>query len=257
MTIIENGFLDNKHKDLIKKHIKANQELFDLLYGYNRLLYKLLYSFDGMKKNNEIDYIVPAFAKITKLYQSCIILIEYGIPDISESLLRSIYDLKFQMLYVWKSDINYQRLIKNMFNKEINKLNYIDKTKSYTNISKTDVENFRKLWKSTNEQLKNISCAPDTKQMCEELGIENEYILYTMLCNDSHQSCDVIYSLNKEKGIDILPNYNAIYKVAFRLIEIINPIISNIVEKYAKQFTDEYEELINQYTELFQKKIEK
>ena len=253
MVIIENGFLDEKFNNLIISNKTSNKEFFDLLYDYNKLLHKVLYNFDGIKQNNEINYIVPAFAKLVKLFQSCVIMLEYGMPDISESMLRSIYDLKFQMLYVLKNDINYQRLIKRMFSKELGKLNYIDKHSLYDYVSKDDVENIRKVWNFTIEQLKDISCAPDTRQMCEELGLEEEYVFYSMLCNNSHQSCDVIYSLNKDFGIDILPDFVNIYLVGFRLCNAIDLVLNKIITKYAPHLNEEYNKLIEQCNKLFEK----
>lgn len=256
IMIIENGFLDEKHNDLININKKNNYELFELLFDFNKLLYKVLNNFNGMKKNNEIDYIVPAFAKLIKLYQSCVILIEYGMPDVSESLLRSIYDLKIQMLYVLENDTNYKRLIKSLFSNELNKLDNIDKYSLYDFMPKEMVDSYREKWQTTYEELNQIKCAPKTKQMCEELGLEQDYLFYSILCNDSHQSCDVIYSLNKEEGIDILPNFKKSFEASFKLISAFDVILEKIIKKYAPHLTKHFEDFVNRFNSFVEKNKE-
>ena len=256
MVLIENGFLDEKHKYLISNNKDKNKELFDLLNCFNMFLYKVLNNFHGMKKNNEINYIVPAFAKLMKLYQSCVILIEYGLPDISESLLRSIYDLKIQMLYVMNKKNNNKRLIKSLYEQELKKLQYVDDNHLYDFMPKDKIDKFRKEFQTTINKLEKVKYAPNTRQICENLQIEQEYMFYSILCNDTHQSCDIIYSQNKEEGIDILPNFKKSFEASFKLISAFDVILEKIIKKYAPHLTKYFEDFVNSFNSFVEKNKE-
>ena len=245
--IMKDGYLDEKYKNLIHDNKKTNSELYKLLYDFNKLLHKILYNFNGIEINNENNYIVPAFAKLVKLYQSCVILIEYGMTDISENILRSIYDLKFQMLYVFEKENNYQRLLKSLFSKELNILNNAEKYKLYDLITQEQIESYREKIKTNLQELEEIKCAPDTKTMCEELRLQEEYIYYYFLCNETHQSCDVIYSLNTSKGIDIQPKYDKVYEISLKLIASFEHILEKIINKYTPYLQEEYRSMAERY----------
>ena len=251
--VIQNGFLDKQYRNVINANKTEHKELFDFLYNYNSLMHKILYNFNGMPNTKETFYIVPAFAEILKLYQACVIMLEYGMPELCESILRSIYDLKFQMLYVLEDTYNFQRLFKKTFIKEIDKLNYIEKNSLYNYVSKDVVDKSREVFEQTIQGLEKIKCAPDTKKMCEDLGLKDEYLFYSLLCNYTHQSCDVICGLNINNEIDVLPNYKDVDYIGLRVCSSVDLVIDKIIKKYASHLSDEYEMLVKECKSLFKK----
>ena len=250
--ILENCFLDEKYKYVIRDNKEKNKEVFDFLHNFNALIVKVLYNFDGMLNTKETFYIVPAFAEIVRLYQAGVIMLEYGIPEVCESILRSIYDLKFQMLYVLEDNYNFQRLVKKTFKKEIDKLNYVEKNSLYNYVSKDVADKSRELFEQTIQGLEHIKCAPDTKKMCEELDLKEDYLFYSLLCNYTHLSCDVICGLNIDNKIDTLPNYRDVGYIGLRLCTSLDLILNKLIEKYAPHLSNEYENLVKECEKLLE-----
>jgi hypothetical protein len=157
------------------------------------------------------------------------------------------------MLYVLEDTYNFQRLFKKTFTKEIDKLNYIEKNSLYNYVSKDVVDKSREVFEQTIQGLEKIKCAPDTKKMCEDLGLKDEYLFYSLLCNYTHQSCDFICGLNINNEIDVLPNYKDVDYIGLRVCSSVDLVIDKIIKKYAPHLSDEYEMLVKQCKILFKK----
>ena len=95
--VLENGYLDDDYKIMIERIIKENRKIFEILYKYNKFLYKIQSEFNNYTMNLETNYHFSMFIQIHKLYQSAIIMIEYGLLESFETILRNILDI----LLVW------------------------------------------------------------------------------------------------------------------------------------------------------------
>lgn len=123
--VLKNGFLDEKMQNKILKVKEKNKNIFDLLYDFNKFSYKIMDNFKGMDATKENQYLLPAFVEVNKLYQSAIIMLEYGLKNSFESLLRNILELWFQMAYVFSNSANVKRLEKYTYYQTLRKLDYI------------------------------------------------------------------------------------------------------------------------------------
>lgn len=246
----KNGFLDDKMQEKIKKVKFKYKEEFDTLYDFNRLTYKV---FENCKDIDVVDenlYLLPAFVEISKLYQSAVIMLEYGFLNNFESIVRNMLELSFQMLYVFDDKENVKNLKKYTYSETMKKLKYIKDKKLYDVVPKKFVDRRYAELESLKSDIKKIGAKnpPNVKDMCKNLGLEKEYVYYQLLSDYTHNDYSIIFDLNIFTKEGVLVNSNGNYTNfkynSLRLISTLNMTLLKMIERYVPLLKSEYDELI-------------
>lgn len=247
--LFENGILDEQQKPIFEAYKKEHQKVFDLLYEYNKLCCKIINSYTGIEVTEEKLYIFPAFVEIHKIYQSAILMLEYGVPNSAENLLRSMFELMLKMLYVFKEENNIKRLKMKNYSEALSQILYIENNTLYEIVPKDYIDKYKtQLEESKNELIKQgVKNAPNIYDMCVELGLTAEYSYYKYLCDFTHTSFYLISSMNVEMENSVIINgyedYDNVENIGLRIITILNIIVDKMVTMYFNSFLDEYNNL--------------
>lgn len=249
--LFENGILDEQQKPIFEVYKEKHKNIFNLLYDYNRLCCKIINAYNGVEVTEEKLYIFPAFVEMHKLYQAAILMLEYGLPNLAENLLRSMFELMLKILYVFKEENNIKKLKIKDFSEALSQISYIDNNNLYKIVPKDYIDKYKKqLEDSKNELTKQVfNQAPNIREMCVELGLKAEYTYYKYLCDYTHTAFHLISSMNVETENGIVINgyedFDNVENIGLRIITILNIIMNKIVITYFNNFLDEYNNLAN------------
>lgn len=109
-----NGFLGNSYRDIVVNKITlAYNDWFVLIKDVNKLVY-LMYDELDIKNNDIIGmYLLTAFSKVHKSFQSATILYSYGLEDDVHILFRTMLESLFISSSIKKDNNNYKKLLIN------------------------------------------------------------------------------------------------------------------------------------------------
>ena len=100
---LRNGFIGDDIQIEVLRIKNDFKELYNLIKKYNSILYDISEKFENKNITNADAYLFVTFTQLHKSFQSFVILLEYGLYDDSQILLRSFYDKMISFLYI----INY------------------------------------------------------------------------------------------------------------------------------------------------------
>ena len=252
---LADGFLD---KDLIFEVDKIrndNKKLYDIIKKINITFYSLEMHFEKSNPSNVDLYVFTTFSQIHISFQSCVLLLERGLYEDFQIILRSIYDKIFKCLYVLEDKNNLEVLYQDNVGNQISLNKYISECELYSYIPKD------KLMKVTAELEKEVKLnkngkkikMPDNRMICNQLGIKEAYIHYKLLSNYTHCSISVIdskliedeYGLLINQGINHGDFYDEISKLILCLNYIVKPICNYLkLDDINNSFEKLLEELI-------------
>lgn len=259
---LDKGFLDDKMNIVIEDIKNKYKEEIKLLYAFNDICYKVIGNYKDLeidKTNEELLYLLPAFIEINKQYQSAIIMLEYGFENNFESILRNIFELSFQMLYVFQDSNNMYRLEKRTYSKTMEKLKYIDENKLYDILPKDLLDNQNSKLEKNKEELKNLGIknSPEIKDICKMLNMERDYSYYRYLSDYVHCDYSVIMSLSDytDKGLrfQTTGNYDNFSNNSLRLIYSIELVLNKMINKIAPTLKDEHKKLVDEFNNFAKK----
>ena len=97
-------------------------------------------------KAKEIEnlYIISSFILFSKYYQSCVIMIKYGLYESAETLLRNIIEIHINIKYVIKDKNNYQEIVHKYLKKQFSGIKYIEEKELYNIIPKNRLDEEKK-----------------------------------------------------------------------------------------------------------------
>lgn len=248
--ILIDGFLDDKMQKNIKKIKNRYKDEFNLLYKFNRLMYKIMDNYNDIEANESDNYILTGFVEINKLYQSAIIMLEYGLKNSFESLMRNILELSIQMLYVFLDEKNVYELEKNTYKNALSKLKYIRENKLYNIIPEDliDIAYIKIESGKVKLEEKDIKCAPPIETMCNKVEMKEEYVYYRFLSNYVHQDFGIINEANifTKDGVNINADVKHIEmkNCTFRIISSFQKVLEKIITTYTPKLKNEYDTLI-------------
>ena len=250
IEVLENGFLDEKMKQKINVVKCKFKNEIELLYSFNRLTYKVIDHYKDIEASEDNLYILPAFVEISKLYQSAIIMLEYGFTNSFESIVRNMLELSFQVIYVFDNKENVKNLEKYTYSETMKKLEYIKDNELYSVIPKEVVDKRYSELESLKEEIKKKGAKnpPNTKDMCDNLGLKKEYSYFQLLSDYTHNDYSVIFGLNifTEKGVYVNANgnYTNFRDNSLRLLSSLDLTLEKMIERYAPVLKSEYDEII-------------
>ena len=200
--------------------------------------------------NLETNYHFSMFIQIHKLYQSAIIMIQYGLLESFESILRNILESAVNILYSLIDNKNIMILELDSINENLKKLNYIDDKKIFDVISKEKVDEYRKQKEEERANIiKEIGDAkkPKTMDLFRTINFEKEYLYYKCLCDYTHMNSNIAERIIKQETEGFIfnggPHYLDINNESARLIGTIELFIDKFIKKYSPNLIEEYKAL--------------
>ena len=98
--VLENGFLDKEIQVEVDRIRRENLEVYSIIRELNILCYELEEKFNKTKGTNIDIYLLRSFTQIHTSFQAYITLLERGLYEDSQIILRSMYDKIFKTLFV-------------------------------------------------------------------------------------------------------------------------------------------------------------
>ena len=206
----ENGFLDNKIQNLVDNRRNFFKDEYSILERYNKLCYKLEQNFEMQNVLKTEIILFTIFSQIHKSFQSFIILIERGLYDDSQIILRSIYDKIFDILFLLNDTKNYIFFEQDYIDKTIKKLNFVKDNSLYEYMEKNIVEERLSYYNSKIKQRDDgkILSKLDNSTICKKNGINELYLHYKILSEYTHNSITVIENHIIKSENEIIINHN-------------------------------------------------
>lgn len=252
---LKNGFLDEELVLEVNKIRNKNKELYLIIEKINSLLYEIENNYEKDDGTNVELYVFTTFSQIHISIQSYIILLERGLYDDAQIVLRSTYDKLFKCLYVLENDKALDILDQDNVNSQLTLYKYILNNKLFDYVPEEklkvgiqELEKRRKL----KDNGKIIKC-PDNKDISEKLNLPETYIHYKILSHYTHNSVFVINSKLIETDAGYLINQNIqhgnfkdeVIKAIICLGYIISPICDYLgLENIKKEFDNEVKNLL-------------
>jgi hypothetical protein len=219
--------------DILKNKVNVQyREYFEIAYKLNRCIYSVLQDKELLNLNHyESDanlYIILMFCEMHKTFQSSIILLQFGLPNDTSILFRSLYDKMFKLMAIIKDNNNYHYI-----EKETNE----HKVQLKKKVLKE--ENYAHLWM----EVQNIDCTEIDHQFvtdkiwAELAGMSNEYnIQYKILSNDAHTGLGVLKEMLIENGerltINISYKFNNIKENIIVICDLVNRALIEVLKYF-------------------------
>lgn len=204
-----NGFLDDDLKLEVSRMRKEYDDLYKIIEKMNKLFYSIEENYEKTKPTDVDVYVRTTFSQIHMSSQSYIILLERGLYDDSQVILRSMYDKVIKCLYAINNN-SIEVITQESIKRKISLFNFIDKNEMYDYISKEKLYKYKR--KMEKEQKKDERGRPikisKLIETISDLGIKEAYIHYSLLSEYVHNSIGVVGNKVIEDGIDILINQN-------------------------------------------------
>lgn len=251
-----NGFLDDDLQLEVKRMRKENRDLYNIIEKINKLFYCIEENYEKTRPTDVDVYIRTTFSQIHMSSQSYVILLESGLYDDSQVILRSMYDKVIKCLYAIKNN-SIEILIQDSIKRRKKLYDFIDKNEIYNYVPKDKLSELKK--EIEKEQKKDENGKPvKIPQIIEtfsDLGIKEAYIHYSLLSSYVHNSIGVVGSKVIEDDIDILINQNIdhgdfkneIIKMYLCIQYIVDPICDYLNLSKQKM---EFDKLINELMKL-------
>ncbi len=192
---IKNGSLDLNMNLVIDNYRKENEVLFNFIMEVDNYLFNLERE---LKKTNPKDidaYIIASFVQIHTSYQSLIILLERGLYDDSQIILRSLFEKIIKCLFVIDDGTNINYLKQETNKNQKNLLEFIIKNKelfneSFVNDCSEKAKELKKIIikNSKGKALKKITIM----EMCQKLRKNEMYFIYKFLCSYTHNDLSIV-----------------------------------------------------------------
>lgn len=254
-----NGFLDNDLQLEVKRMRTENGDIYEIIEKINKLFYGIEENYEKVKPTNVDVYIRTTFSQIHMSSQSYIILLERGLYDDSQVILRSMYDKVMKCLYAIKNN-SIEVLIQDSIKRNISLYEFIDKNEMYKYVPKEKLYELKKAMQKEQKKDENGKPAkiPKIIETFSDLGIKDAYIHYSLLSSYVHNSIGVVGNKVLEKDSDILINQNVdhgdfrneIVKMYLCMQYIVTPICEYLNLKKQKL---EFDNLINELIKLTEK----
>ena len=200
-------------------------------------------------------YLFTTFTQIHTSFQSYIILLERGLYEDGQIVLRSLYDKMFKFLYILNDSGSFNIFKQDGILKQKSLFKYIIKNNLYDYVSENKAKEYLLQLEQQIEKRdsdKNIN-VPSNQKICEEMGIEELYIHYKLLSGYTHNAFFVVDGKIKteesgviiDQGINHGNFYDEVCKVIFCFDYIVNPLCNYFnISNFSKEFADLVNELI-------------
>lgn len=252
---LEKGYLDENLNIEIKRLKDTYVKEYELINEFNQMAYNIEKYFTKDNANEKDLYIFTSFSQIHNSFQACVILLERGLFENCQIILRNIYDniFKVKMLII---DEEYIKDLYQSYLKETKKTLQVIKDNHFFDIFPSDkldiamLDFQNRILKDDNN--KPINCL-STKEVANKIGMNRQYVYYRILSSYTHSDIKTIDDRieQKENGFIISGtlNHGNFKEETSKLVESLSLLYDDIIN-YLNN-----DELNNLYNS-FNKKIE-
>lgn len=248
--ILSDGFLDNNMYDHVNNFRIQYKSEYEIILEFNRYMFKLIDKLLYKGSSQQNLFIIASIVEMHKFYQSSVILLERGLPECANSLIRTMLDLLIKIIEVVRNKGSVDTLLLNADYESLNIIDYLYNNKTFGMISEKHLIEMINNKKAQINGKKNPRLK--TKELAEKNKVMDMYMLFRLESDYTHLSTDVIGRIIKtnDKGyyIDenlILDNFKMDVALS---ISIICKMIEYIINEYEEDL-----ELKNLYKELSSK----
>ena len=248
------NFLDKEYEKIIDNVVKENYQVFNYLNRFNNFLYEVIKEFEGGNGTKQNQYIYSSFVLFSKYYQSCVIMIKYGLHESAEVLMRNILEIFFYIEYVINDKDNIESMILKYVITKTKNINDIEKQNFENELSPENLYKYKIEIKKIKDEYskKNICKQPNIQKICEQLGLQEDYLKYQYLCEYSHNSFMVLNDLLINNKENVYPKFDDLKGISYRLIDISSKIVNSIINYYSfDKLIERYNFLIKEVDEIF------
>ena len=200
---LEKYFLDDKMDLLVKKIRNQNSTDYNIIYTLLDFSYKIFQEFSDKDHDEFGIYLYSTYMQFIKYWQAYFILIERGLPEAAQSLLRSIHEFAFR---ICASCIDHSIIedftAEALYNKQ-GILNKISELKLYTLIPQDKIIEYQEAYE---KELEKHPYKKITKfQLAQKADLEEQYIFFQFLSSFVHADFDCSGSIIdlREDGVSI------------------------------------------------------
>lgn len=245
--VLKDGFLDLAMNEYIINHRKQYQKEYEVITNFNEYIFKIINMLLSNGSNKQNMFIIASVVEMHKFYQSVVLLLERGLPESANSLIRSMIDLLIKLIEVIRVPKAVDILLLNADYETKNILNYLYQNELFDMVPKEELEeligeNEKKIKVGKNPRIK-------TKELAEKNNVIKMYTLFRFQSDYTHLSTNIIGRVIKtnDKGyyIDESLTINNFKMDIGLAISIISIMIEFILNEYMKN-----ELLVNEYKKL-------
>lgn len=189
------GFLSTEINDCIPIFRNRFGSEYELIDQINEFYYDLQDCFVGLEATREMVYYLSALTELHKLYQSAILLLERGLDSSANIIMRSAIELSLKLLEAIRNPGQIDAFIAHDDKEHLKILN--DLQKNSDTVVETPVSNG-----TIPLEVKNYKHLT-ARELAERNECGQLYTIYRLLCDDTHQSPDVLsrHIENTENGV--------------------------------------------------------
>ncbi len=254
---LKDGYIDleiNKYIVGFREKHKIEYEVIKELYEIFRKTQDELSKLGAFQQN---VYIIASITQLYKLYQSAIILLERGLKEAANVLIRTILDLSFKIIEVIRNEDSVDAFLLEQDFETLKMLRNVKENKLFDLISEKEVDKYVGIClERTNGKNKGVN-SYSSYSLAQKNGLAQEYILYRMQCEYTHQSTSVIGSIIKQNDegyyIDAnlqLEDFKTSVAWLISITTIIFPILLNEYLKN-KVLSEKYQEFLENFEKNF------
>ena len=187
-VIIKNGCIDNNMNLVVSDYRNKNKKIYDFIFKLDNYLNRLEENLKIKDPKDYDAYIIITFIQIHNSYQSIIALIERGMFDDSQIIMRSLFDKMIKCLYVLNDNKNFEIIKQDDINQTINTFRfainhkYLFPNESISLFNSYIINLEGKIKHNNGKKITSKS----NKLICDELGIPELYFAYKHLSGYTH-----------------------------------------------------------------------
>lgn len=245
--VLKDGFLDLGMNEHIINHRRQYKKEYGVIINFNEYIFKMINILLAKGTNKQNMFIIASVVEMHKFYQSAVLLLERGLPESANSLIRTMIDLLIKLIEVIRVPKSVDTLLLNADYETKNILKYLYQNELFDIVPKEELEVFireneKRIKTEKNPRIK-------TKDLAEKNNVIKMYTLFRFQSDYTHLSTDIIGRVIKtnDEGYYIdeslmLNNFKMDIGLA---ISIISTMIEFVLNEYMNN-----ELLVNEYKKL-------
>lgn len=250
----KDGFIDLQMNNYIVRFREKYVNEYDVVKELYEIFKCIL---DELGKKGELQqnvYIMASITQLYKLYQSAIILLERGLRESANVLIRTILELSFKVIEVIRDKAFVDKFWLEQEYENWTTLKHIKENKLFHLVPEEQVnEHIEHYLQKTNGK----NTKRTVTDMAKNNGLLEAYIIYRIQCKYTHQSTSVIEGIIKRDGdrcyIDGNLQLNDFKESVAFLISIVIIPLPILFDEYLdnKELIEVYEMFCKKYEKVF------
>ena len=189
-------FIDLIVNDCLFDFRKEHRDEYEIINRLINLFRNCEEQLEGLESNRENKFILASIIQLNKLYQSSVILLERGLKESANIIIRSILELSLKVISV----IHNEKFLDILLNDEAIELkkllNEIKENKFFDMIPQKTVDEYIKTCEENIDI--NIKEKPTVYKMAYNNNLKKVYTFYRLQCDYAHQNTNIVAGIVKE-----------------------------------------------------------